>query len=96
MANEDRNLVLPPGSYAYVLDETNGQVTVNVGPKQLNMPPTSCTVIWDPIQQKFNKTPNQEIAIQRNKIVPEGAYVVLTAPSGDKDKMHCGPDNLPM
>ncbi len=84
---EDRNLVLAPGSYAYVLDKTSGHVTVNVGPKQINLPPTSCTVVWDPVGQRFNES-NQESAIQRNKIVPEGQYVVLSAPSSDKEKEH--------
>jgi hypothetical protein len=43
----DRDLVLAPGEFAYVLDTTKGLVNVNVGPYKTSMAGTDQPVIWE-------------------------------------------------
>src|SRR5580765_62057 len=82
MPNEgrDRDLVLAPGEYAYILDTTKGLVNTIVGPNKVSMSNTDQPVIWDKEKRKFGRV-DAEKAICTDSIAPEGFYIALYNPS---------------
>ncbi|MBU2615470.1 MAG: SPFH domain-containing protein [Bacteroidota bacterium] len=76
----DKDLVLAPGEYAYILDTTKGNVSVIVGPNKTSMSGTDATVLWNPGSRRFQKC-NMEEAIQACPDAPEGYYMVLENPA---------------
>jgi major vault protein len=82
MANEgrDRDMVLAPGEYAYVLDTTKGLVNTVVGPNKISMSNTDQPVVWDTKTKRFKRV-DAESAIQLNSIAPEGFYIALYNPA---------------
>lgn len=84
MAEErKRELPLPPGTYAYVLDSTKGVVKLYVGPTVINQTGQDRPVKYNPKSHKFDECGLEE-ALQQNMVVPEGFYAVLTNPAKDK------------
>ncbi len=83
----ERDLVLNPNEFAFVLDKTKGDVTVYVGPKQASLSQTDQPVVFDKDTKKFEPT-NLDNAIQTFSIAPEGWYVTLKNPARDKEKFH--------
>lgn len=81
MQQQNRDLVLPPGQYAYVLDNTKGNVSLYVGPKTATMRPEDRLVIWS--GKKFVVTNDFNQAIQPFIKAAEGQYIVLTDPAAD-------------
>ncbi len=73
MANNDgnRDLVLPPGSYTFVLDSTKGKVSVYVGPYKNNLSNNDQLVVWDHEKRRFVPT-DAEKAIQVFPLASEG------------------------
>jgi len=90
MGNEqigrDRDLVLPPNTFAYVLDTTKGKVSVAVGPIKVSFSNTESPVQWDSAQQRFVDANNVQQAIQVFSMAGEGQYIVLSNPAGDGTK----------
>ena len=84
----DRDLVLAPGEFAYVLDTTKGQINVNVGPYKTSMAGTDQPVVFDKQKLRFERC-EMERAIQRDLVAPEGFYLVLFNPA----KSNAHPDN---
>ena len=76
----DRDLVLAPGEFAYVLDTTKGQINVNVGPYKTSMAGTDQPVVFDKQKLRFERC-EMERAIQRDLVAPEGFYLVLFNPA---------------
>lgn len=75
---QDSELVLAPGQFAYILDETKGHVNTLCGPIKTSLSQTDQTVIFaDGAPRKTN--PSQ--AIQKNIVVAKGEYVVLDNPA---------------
>lgn len=75
----DRDLVLAPGEYAFVLDTTKGLVNVIVGPNKTSMSNTDQPVTWVDRRKRFDRC-TQEDAVQSYPNAPEGYYIVLANP----------------
>jgi major vault protein len=86
MVNEnlgrDRDLVLAPGEFAFVLDTTKGLVNTIVGPNKISMSNTDQPVVWDKKTLRFARC-DADKAIQSNPIAPEGFYIALYNPAED-------------
>lgn len=76
----ERDLVLAPNSFAYVLDRTQGEVVTYVGPCKVSLADSDQPTIFDPQTKKFRGVSLNE-AIQQLVIVPEGWYVIMKNPS---------------
>ena len=77
---QDRDLVLPPHTYAYVLDSTKGKVSAYVGPYKNSLSNTDQLVVWDDQDKRVRVTQDVERAIVTFTTAEEGQYVVLTNP----------------
>lgn len=75
-----RELVLAPNEFAYISDQTKGNVDVYVGPHKTSLAVTDQPVIFDANLKRFVNTALQ-LAIQTTKIAPEGWYLVLKNPA---------------
>jgi major vault protein len=79
----ERDLVLAPNEFAFILDETKGNINVYVGPHKTSLANTDVPVVFDSRTKRFDrKTLDQ--AIQMISIAPEGWYLVLKNPATDK------------
>ncbi len=83
MQGRNRELVLPPGTYAYVLDSTKGKVSTYVGPIKNSLSDTDQLVRWEPSAKRYLPVPDIEAAKFVWTIAGEGQYVVLTNPAPD-------------
>lgn len=91
----ERDLVLAPNEFAFILDETKGNINVYVGPHKTSLANTDVPVVFDSGTKRFDrKTLDQ--AIQMISIAPEGWYLVLKNPASDKSHPRTGAlNNLP-
>lgn len=83
MANEstegrrDRNdMILAPNEYAFISDETKGEVNCFVGPNKTSLAGTDRPVVFDTKTKRFRPTALEQ-AVQTFQTAPEGWYVVL-------------------
>ncbi|MDM8547185.1 hypothetical protein QUF61_11880 [Candidatus Venteria ishoeyi] len=91
----ERDLILAPNEYAFILDETKGNVIDYVGPHKTSLANTDQPVTFNADSKKFERC-NLEQAIRMFAIAPEGWYLVLKNPA--KDNNHSRPgtaNNLP-
>src|SRR4051812_30244760 len=79
---EKRDLVLAPGEYAFLQDETRGQIKVHVGPTVINQTAQDRPVVYDPGTKSFRRC-GLEQAVVKCPVASEGDYVVLENPSSD-------------
>ncbi len=85
----DRELVLPPNTFAFVLDSTKGKVAVYVGPKKDSLSSTDQLVEWNDQKQRFIPVNDVERATQVFAMAGEGQYIVLSNPSsGPEEKQY--------
>lgn len=77
----DTELVLPPGTYAFVLDETKGNINAYCGPIKQSLSNTDRLVTYDANSKRFVPAGRAEQAIQTNIVCPKGCYVVLDNPA---------------
>ena len=82
----NRDLVLAPGEYAFMLDTTKGRVSVLVGPFKTSPSQTDQTVLWDQQTGRYKRV-ELDRAVQSFVSVPEGHYVRLTNPAAT-DNQH--------
>jgi major vault protein len=80
--NRERDLVLAPNEYAFISDQTKGNINVYVGPYKTSLANTDRPVTFDAETKRFEKK-FLEDATQNFTIAPEGWYVVLKNPSKD-------------
>ena len=78
---QDRDLVLAPQQYAYILDSTKGNVSAFVGPYRTSLSNTDQLVMWT--GRKFAPTNDVSQAIHSFVKAAEGQYVVLVDPAQD-------------
>jgi major vault protein len=76
-------MVLAPGEYAYVQDESKGQIKVHVGPTLINQTAQDRPVIFDPATKSFKRV-GLEQAVRPCPVASEGDYVILENPSSDE------------
>lgn len=84
-----RDLVLRPGEYALVSDETKGKVEVHVGPYKSSLASTDRPVKFDGKNGRF-KSVNLDDAIEPFIDAPKGHYVVLKNPAKDNKQPEPG------
>lgn len=78
--SRDTELVLPPGTYAFVLDGTKGHINTYSGPHKCSLSTTDSLVLYDAASKRFRNSQLPD-AIQSNVICPKGCYVVLENPT---------------
>jgi major vault protein len=76
-----RDLVLPPGSYAYMQDVTKGVVKTYSGPTVINPTAQERPVVYDDKSNTFRTATSLEDAMRISPIAPEGSYVILRNPA---------------
>jgi major vault protein len=76
----ERDLVVAPNEYAYVSDQTKGNVNVHVGPLKTSLAGTDQLVKFDNRTKRFVNVDLQN-AIQTFATAPEGWYLVLKNPA---------------
>jgi major vault protein len=94
MSNEarERDLVLAPNEYAFISDQTKGNINVYVGPYKTSLANTDKPVIFDEKTKRFLIC-NLETAIQTFTTAPEGWYIVLKNPPIDGKQPKVGTSN---
>lgn len=91
----ERDLVLAPNEFAFILDETKGNINVYVGPHKTSLANTDGPVVFDPETKRFGRRSLDE-AILPIAIAPEGWYLVLKNPARDSSHPRTGAlNNLP-
>ena len=88
MANEDtrreRDMILAPNEYAFISDETKGEVNCFVGPNKTSLAGTDRPVVFDLRSKRFRSS-DLATGTQTFQTAPEGWYVILKNPAvGDK------------
>jgi major vault protein len=87
LGGSERELVLPPNSHAFILNNQKGEVEVFVGPYKANLDAkTDQPVIFDYNQKQFVHVNHLNKAINTNITAPEGWYLALKNP--EKDNKH--------
>ncbi|HEU4406058.1 MAG TPA: hypothetical protein VFS43_12390 [Polyangiaceae bacterium] len=88
-------MVLAPNEFAFISDETKGNINVYVGPHKTSLANTDQPVVFDPASKRFARC-SLEQATRTLAIAPEGWYVVLKNPARDKSHPRTGAlNNLP-
>lgn len=81
------DLVVAPNEYAYLQGETNGRVSVGVGPCIISQSGQDRSVIFDPGTRRFIPCELIE-SVRTCPIASEGQYIVLENPSEDENQKH--------
>lgn len=90
--NRERDLVLAPNEYAFISDQTKGNINVYVGPYKTSLANTDKPVLFDAESKQFIKCSLDE-STQTFTIAPEGWYVVLKNPAKDGNQPKIGTSN---
>jgi len=96
-SQRERDLVLASNQYAFILDETKGNVVAYVGPHKTSLAGTDRPVTFSPETRKYVRCTLEE-AIQEFLVAPEGWYTVLENPckeGGQEDHPRSGATNPP-
>ncbi len=94
-SRRERDLILAPNEYAFILDETKGNVINYVGPHKTSLANTDQPVVFNSQNKRFARC-TLEQAIQVFAIAPEGWYIVLKNPAVDGKPPKVGAaNNLP-
>ncbi len=99
MADNDRDrardLVLAPNEFAFISDETKGNINVYVGPHKTSLANTDRPVVFNDQTKRFDRC-SLEQATQTLSVAPEGWYLVLKNPAKDGSHPRTGAlNNLP-
>lgn len=91
----ERDLVLAPNEFAFILDETKGNVIAYVGPHKTSLANTDRPVIFEEASRRFRRCSLEE-SITPFPYAEEGWYVVLENPAREGDEEHAksGPNTL--
>lgn len=78
----ERDLVLAPNEYAFIADETKGNINAYVGPYKTSLANTDQPVTFNPGTKRFERC-LLEGATQTFAVAPVGWYLVLKNPTRD-------------
>jgi major vault protein len=78
---QKRDLVLPPGAYAYMQDVTKGVVKTYTGPTVINPTAQERPVVYDPSTGTFRSATSLEEAMRIAPVAAEGHYLILRNPA---------------
>jgi major vault protein len=93
-SNRARDLVLAPNEYAFISDQTKGNINVYVGPYKTSLANTDKPVLFNNSSKRFEDC-SLEDSIQIFTTAPEGWYIVLKNPEvGGKQPVNGTPSNL--
>ena len=81
-----KDIVLAPNEYTFVLSKTNGVIKTHTGPMTMTISAQESLVIFNSKSKQFIEVADIEKAKQLFVSAPEGWYVVLKNPA--KDNMH--------
>ncbi len=91
----ERDLVLAPNEFAFISDETKGNINVYVGPHKTSLANTDRPVVFNYASKRFDRT-SLEQATQVFAVAPEGWYLMLKNPARDGSHPRTGAlNNLP-
>ncbi len=88
----ERELVLAPNEYAYVLDTTKGHINCYVGPNKTSLAQTDQPVVFDAPSGRFRHADLKD-AVSLFATAPAHGYVVLENPARDGAHPHPGVAN---
>ncbi|OQX22128.1 MAG: hypothetical protein BWK80_31325 [Desulfobacteraceae bacterium IS3] len=91
-SRNERDLILAPNEYAFILDETKGNIVNYVGPHKTSLANTDQPVIFNRKTKRFERC-KLEAAVQNFAIAPEGWYIVLKNPPSDGKMPRIGTAN---
>jgi major vault protein len=78
----ERDLVLAPNEYAYIADETKGNINAYIGPYKSSLANTDQPVIFNLQSKRFERC-SLEQAVLTFAVAPVGWYLVLKNPTHD-------------
>ena len=84
--NRQKDIVLAPNEYTFVLSKTNGVIKTHTGPMTMTISAQESLVVFNSKTKQFVEVADIEKAKQLFCSAPEGWYVVLKNPA--KDNMH--------
>jgi len=76
-----RDLVLPPGTYAYMQDVTKGVVKTYTGPTVINPTAQEQQVVYDAASNMYRRATTLEESMKISPIAKEGSYIILRNPA---------------
>ena len=88
-----KDLVLSPGEYAYILDETKGNISCLVGPYKTSLSQSDQLVIFDEKTKSFKSCDYEEVR-QLFVTIPVGWYCILKNPTKDNKHPVTGTVNM--
>ena len=88
----ERDLILSPNEFAFISDQTKGNINIYVGPYKASLSNTDQPIIFNEKSKRFEKC-SLEGAIQTFAISPEGWYLVLKNPAKDNSNPKTGTVN---
>ena len=88
----ERDLILSPNEFAFISDQTKGNINIYVGPYKASLSNTDQPIIFNEKTKRFEKC-SLEGAIQTFAISPEGWYLVLKNPAKDNSNPKTGTVN---
>ena len=90
--NRERDLVLAPNEYAFISDQTKGNINVYVGPYKTSLANTDKPVLFADSTKRFEKCTLDE-AVCIFTTAPEGWYIVMKNPAKDNLQPKNGTNN---
>lgn len=81
-SGEKRDLVLAPQQYAFLQDETRGQIKTYVGPMVINQTGQDRPVRYDHANKSYQRV-SLETAVVQTPVASEGDYIILENPAID-------------
>lgn len=84
--NRQKDIVLAPNEYTFVLSKTNGVIKTHTGPMTMTISAQESLVVFDPKSKQFIEVADINKAKRLFTSAPEGWYIVLKNPA--KDNMH--------
>lgn len=91
-SNRERDLVLAPNEFAFISDQTKGNINVYVGPYKTSLANTDRPVVFDENSKQFEPS-NLDDSINPFVTAPEGWYVVLKNPPQNGEQPKSGTTN---
>lgn len=91
MSELQKDLVLAPNEYAFILDETKGNVACAAGPYKTSLSQNDRLVRFDSKTKRFVACDNYREAITLYTSAPEGWYIALKNPAANNK--HPSPNN---
>lgn len=77
-----QEMILSPNEFAFVRDDTKGEVNLHLGPMKTSLGTGDSPVIFDEQTKRFRDV-DLPLAKQTMKIAPEGFYITLKNPTRD-------------